>query len=860
MLFIAFIWFLPWVTGFVTSKYLDRIQNLVQVNGLSLSITKISADNISISYGSSIFQIEDLKMTMRPWSWLYSGLHFDDVRINSLTITSQNGNQAPEKNKVTSAQRIPVLVSIKKIIINEVKVDDFDLGKIEGSIENQGLFGKKLMLIFHGLQKATLAIESKDTKFKNFNYQVDALNHTLAGSAMFNPNDIRLNVDALKAIFPQGLSIVHEKDAWVISDYMNKEDIVGKITENSGFFNLVHKNMDIAFKYHDSHWTLGFKSRHLEMDLTQNKSLKGVIKMNEYPFMDRLLTGVILVNKNLKNFKITGQLHAFNYLSKDKFQFKVYGVGSEVLGNIGYVFENGDRFNVQLEKKQGESKIILKQNGQINHTKFHTSQMVSLFKDQIEIDWLPIQYGKYLWKNNQKSKFSLSDQGIRIAPDCFVNDKRGSLCFAFNIGQGDEQNGFVIAYTAKEKIDFSEWLPRPFIISDLMFKGSIHLKYLISEKYPIADVEIEDTTFKFDPLILAEIPFSMHAYVNQGKGNIHFNKGLWAYDVQLVTNQGGQVILDSRQENDIQWSNLLNGYQKDSFSVSNGSGHWNQKDSTCHMDIDLKGGGILLLDYYPKVSNPVKVKRFNIPINFTFHLTNSTPIHLNVLGLEGLVNVDLSVVERESVWIADGEIYMLPGGIFRKNIEPVTVKDARLLYYKNDIVDPFIQLSLEKRQTLLTRQDQISNYKDELLGVRFYGKLKNYQIQTYSTPTGISEFVILQTVLINPILFSSQKTNDQSNLLGSLASSIRDVRMLLPIDQITFRPAERNESLMDPYEESSTVSLMKRLTQSIGLYARIGSLPQDNIFSLIYRRPDREVGTQLYSNYESQGINFVYSN
>ena len=254
------------------------------------------------------------------------------------------------------------------------------------------------------------------------------------------------------------------------------------------------------------------------------------------------------------------------------------------------------------------------------------------------------------------------------------------------------------------------------------------------------------------------------------------------------------------------------------------------------------------------------MNRFNIPINFTFHLTNSAPIKLNVLGIEGLINVDLSVVEKESVWIANGEIYMLPGGVFRKNVEPVTVKEAKILYYNNDVLDPFIQLSLEKQQTLLTRQDQVSNYKDELLGVIFYGKLRNYQIQTYSSPTGISEFIILQTVLINPILFSSQKSNDSSNLLGSLASSIRDIRMLLPIDQITFRPAERNESLIDPYEESSTVSLMKRITQSVGLYARLGSLPQDNIFSLIYRRPNRNVGTQLYSNYESQGINLVFSN
>ena len=161
---------------------------------------------------------------------------------------------------------------------------------------------------------------------------------------------------------------------------------------------------------------------------------------------------------------------------------------------------------------------------------------------------------------------------------------------------------------------------------------------------------------------------------------------------------------------------------------------------------------------------------------------------------------------------------------------------------------------------MLTRNNQVSNYQDELLGVRIFGKLQNYQLQTYSNPAGINEFVILQTVLINPILYSKQSnSNGKQDLVGSLASSVRELRNLLPFDQITFRPAERKQAIIDPYEESSTVSMMKKLSRSLGLYARIGSLPQDNIFSLIYKRPNRDIGTQLYSNYESQGINIVYS-
>ena len=860
VLCIAFLWCLPRITGFVTSQYIDRNQNLVHVNGLSVSFTKIKANKISLTYGSSIIHLENLRVSMQPWQWLYRGIHFDDVKINSLTIINRDSDLTSEETKSSAIKKMPFVASMKSVLINEVKVDDFSLGKVDGRIENKGLFGKNIMLTFHGLQQSTIEIESTNGKFTNFTYKIVALNHKVSGLFALKANNINFVVNEFKDIYPKGLHVTHDNNVWVVSDYINKKDIIGKIGGTNGFVNFVHKNVDMAFKYKNRDWTLVFKSRHLDLDFKHAKSLKGVIKMNEYPFMDRLLTGVIFANKNSNNLKINGQLHPFNYLSKDKLQFNISSVGAALSGMINYVFENGDRLNIRLDKKQNEQILKLKQDGKINHATFNASQIVYLFKDHFEIDWLPIKYGEYIWKNKKKTQFSLFDNGVRIAPDCFVNDIRGSVCFSLNLGQASEQSGIVINYMAKEKIDFSDWIPKPFIISDFNFKGSINLKYLIAEKYPIIDIEIEDSTFQFDPLIMAEIPFSMHSYINEGKGVIHFREGTWTYDMKLITAQGGQIVLDSQKEQNIQWSNLLSGYQNDTFSISNGSGHWNQKDYTCHMDIDFKGGEVLLSDYYPKVSNPVKVNRFNIPINFTFRLTNSAPIKLNVLGIEGLINIDLSVVEKESVWIANGEIYMLPGGIFRKNVEPVTVKEAKILYYNNDVLDPFIQLSLEKRQTLLTRQDQISNYKDELLGVIFYGKLRNYQIQTYSSPTGISEFIILQTVLINPILFSSQNSSDSSNLLGSLASSIRDIRMLLPIDQITFRPAERNESLIDPYEESSTVSLMKRITQSVGLYARLGSLPQDNIFSLIYRRPNRNVGTQLYSNYESQGINLVFSN
>lgn len=852
--FLACLWALPWISGYLTSLYFDLNKSPLNVNGLTLSFSNIEARHVNFKYGTRDVDIEDVSMTIKPWRWLIHGLTIETLAIKKVTVSKNVNTSSQEYRNQSFNQIIPV----RRGLIDEIIIDDQNLGKMESLWEKRGIYGRKLTFIFHKFQKSSIYLESHDIRLDEINYKINLLGQTSTGKVNYKKGVFNWFIDGFEGVYPHGLNIKQKNDTWLVLDPDHPKEALGNISVENGYLSLVNLNFDLSTKYSKERWFLKLKSRHFEIDMASEKKLEGIVKLNQYPFMDRLVTGLIFINKKNHSLKLKSQLNIFNYQSKDKLKFELSSDKKDFSSKLDYFFEDGDFVKVDAKSLKDKT-YLARQSGKINKTPFNAQQKVRDLGSNFQIEWQPLVYGKYKWQNNQKTDVFLSGDGIIIAPDCFTNKQRGQICFKLDFGSAQRKGSFEIDYLTKEKTSFSEWLPRPFIIADLAFKGSINLKYNFDAKYPIFDLDAKDISFKLEPLIATEIPLSSHTNVTRGAGKLHFESGSWQYKGSLYTDEGGQASFDSSKSKNIQWSNLLSGYASDSYLVTNGYGVWKQNNNTCHFNVFFQKGRINVSDYYPKISNPVKVNFFNIPIIFSFHLKNDNPIELNILGIEGFVNIDLSIEEKESVWIADGSIAMLPGGIFRRNIEPVLVREAKLNFYSNDILDPFIQMSFEKKQTLLTRQNQISNYKDELLGVRFYGKLKDYQIQTYSIPSGISEFVILQSVLINPIIFSSQTKNGQSDLLSSLASSIRDIRVLLPVDQITFRPAERKETLIDPYEESSSVSMMKRISNAIGLYARIGSLPQDNIFSVIYRQPNRKVGTQLYSNYESQGINFVFS-
>ena len=133
-------------------------------------------------------------------------------------------------------------------------------------------------------------------------------------------------------------------------------------------------------------------------------------------------------------------------------------------------------------------------------------------------------------------------------------------------------------------------------------------------------------------MIATEVPMASHTYVERGKGSIGFEKGTWTYQLTLNTARGGNVILNSQLENNIVWQNLMSGYKEDSYLISNGKGRWDQYNYSVHIDIEFQNGQINLTDYY-KISNPVKVNRFNLPVNFSFQLNNKHPIGINILGI-----------------------------------------------------------------------------------------------------------------------------------------------------------------------------------------------------------------------------------
>lgn len=849
-----FIWLLPWFSGFLTSLYIDTHFNPIQVNDLSISLSQIQAKRVTVAYGSKSIEFETVRATITPWHWLTRGVHIDELTIARMSVQDAKIKDQVQKSTISSNELY--WVPIKHTLIEEVVIDGFSIGKVESHWHVSPLRNYQLTVIFHDLQRARLDITYSGLLKQELSYQMSVFDQMFSGSIRPTYKGYIWHLGEFAKTYPKGLLVENKNNEWVFTDADGSGQVVGRVGGVDGFVSLVNNNLDVGLTYSNQQWQLKIKSRHFEVDLKSQKMLEGLVKFNQYPFMDRLITGVVFLKNTSASVSIRGQLHAFHYQSKDRLHFEFSKAGSDFSGNWQYDFENGDYIHMDIEAIDALN-TLLTQTGSINQTKFNAKQKIKRSSDVFEIEWFPLKYGNHIWQNTQKTQFTLTND-IVIKPDCFVNDQRGRICFALDL-RHETKNNLSMQYISNEKIDLSDWLPSQFLISDLAFKGVIDIKYMLGATYPELKIDTQDISFKFDPLITTEIPMASYAYINGGKGVVSFKEGSWIYNVILNTDHGGKITLDSSLPNDITWTNLLSGYKEDTYLISNGSGHWNQEEYSCHIDIALQQGQINLVDYYRKFSNPVKVNRFNLPIMFSFQLSNDAPLGLNILGIEGQINVNLRIDEKESVWIANGDISMLPGGIFRKNVEPITIKEAKILYYNNDILDPFVQIALEKRQTLLTRSNQVSNYQDELLGVRIYGKLQNYQLQTYSIPAGINEFVILQTVLINPILYSSQGQKGKKDLVGSLAGSVRELRNLLPFDQITFRPAERKEALIDPYDESSTVSMMKKLSQSLGLYARIGSLPQDNIFSLIYRPPNRVVGTQLYSNYESQGINIVYS-
>ncbi|MEE2769744.1 MAG: hypothetical protein VX835_01525 [Pseudomonadota bacterium] len=855
--FIALILYLPTISGFMTSTYLDHyFDDAFNIRGLQINFTHMRAEKINFSYANKDIEIHEVKLNYNILGWITKGIRFKDLKIDSVMIDDHmSKNNSDEK---ASNQMSTFWFPLKHMLINDLVIDKQSLGKVDMTWHKKLLGSNKIVFSFLDLQDAKIEIESKTDQFNDFNFEFSVMEQAISGKVTSKNTDIILHLDNFKDVYPEGILVQNEDNQWVLKNKNDPDMYLAKLGKTKGFFNIYNSKIDFSYRYDHQKWLLKSKSRHLEVDVNSNQTTQGLIKFNQYPWMDKLLTGTLFVEKKKNTLVAKSRLNIFQYQSKDLLTSQISIVdSSSIKGKVNYYFENGDKIEINVKTLEPKT-FLLSQTGILNKTKFSAKQTIKKQSNVYDIQWMPIQYGKYIWKNNQNTELVVDYSQFEFAPECFFNEQRGKVCFSLDIAKHKQKSALSLSYIANEKTNLSDWLPKQFIVSDLIFKGGVHFKYFLNETYPKINIEIEDVNFKFDPLVSMDIPISTFSLINRGEGQLSFDQGLWKYHLILNSNDG-KFILDSTQEKQIQWTNILGGYEEDSYVISNGSGTWDQSNQQAYIDVSVQKGQINLLDYYKKISNPVKINRFNLPIVFNVNLNNTSPIGINILGIEGLVDINITVDEKESVWIANGEISMLPGGIFRKNVEPINIKEGKIIYYNNDVLDPFIRLTLEKTQTLLTRDNQVSNYKDETLGVRFYGKLQNYQMQTYSTPSGINEFVILQTILINPILYSSQSSNEPKNLFGALAGSVRELRQLLPVDQITFRPAEKKDTLMDPYQESSTVSMMKKISRYIGLYARIGSLPQDNIFSLIYRHPKREVGTQIYSNYESQGVNLVYS-
>lgn len=855
---IIMLWAAPSILGYSAKNLWIQKYLPIQIDGLSIGMSQFNANEIRVKTGAQSIKFQDIHIYYKPWNWVQNGVSIDRVEIGKINIKTIFSDKVDVKK--TDFKLPSWIVPIRSFMVKDVLIEDNSIGKFEGKWKTSSDGYEHIQFFLYGPQQASFTIVLPNKKMQGkTQFKLSVLDIDIMGDVSNTEAGWKIFINEFKDIHPNGLILTHQNNHWVLKDPDLAQKVIGDFGIQSGFLHLVSNHLDLMYKYHLDAWSLNVKSRFWEGALKYNKQLDGSFLLKQYRYMQRLVSGKVVIQHGEDAMKLNADLKIFHYQSKDRLKVQLVKKAAQITGKVIYEYENGSKIYGDLVA-DGDHQVILKERGIINKMPFSSSQKITWLPDQVTVHWSPIKYGKLSWVNHKDTLIKFGDE-IVVTPSCFLGPDAEKLCINVSIPKEHLDSAINVNYDAKGKVDLSGWLPDQFILDDLLFKGAIDAKYFIGQDKLLMNLDIHDISFRFEPLITSSIPFSAHSVIMEGKAFIALDhNGQWQYKGRFIEEHGGELVFDHSQPKNIKWKDILTGYKDSSYLRSSGEGVWNQKQNEVSMQVYLDEGMIRISNYYPVKKNPLNIERFNLPVKFNLNFKSRSPIAVNIVGIEGQLVLDLMLQERDALWIGKGDIHMLPGAIFRKSDQPVSVKSAQLKFYNSDVTDPYVLLELEKKQTLLTNDSQHSSYKDELLGVRIYGKINDYQMQTYSNPPGVNEFVILQAVLIDPLISSKHSGPSQSKHLGGLLTeSLRNIRSVLPVDQISFRPAEEKNSITDPYAETSTVAMMKRITQTLGFYARIGGLPQDNIFSLIYKKPNHRVGTQLYSNYQSQGFNFIYS-
>lgn len=858
MLIIAIgLWLIPYGIGYGVNARIKNSQIPFNVHHLVIGPNHITADKLVIKTPGYDFELSKISLTYAPWRWVFEKPTINQVHINELTIHEAR-NKTPQKTKPQANKNWMSLINIKSIQIDTVKVFDQVIGRFDAEWLSED---KNHVLNLKLVNKITTTAQIKvPNNHAPIELTLNALDLKLQGWLQKTDQGWLLTSKEFGQNYPKGILIQHEQEQIKIINPLKKDQLVGLFDKNNSY---LHWSTDIAsVDYTDDskQMNLNLISQFWRLNLKHaNKQLNGTLHFNQYPIFGHLINGEAVFKQGQAQ-ALTGSLNIDAFKHPDQFKIKGHWTlkDKHLTGNVQYRKDQNEYLTIDLAVE--DDQLYLTEKGKVLNNDTYAKQKVKWSSDQLTVHWLSTQIGQTTWRALSNTTFVEDFKGRHLTQTCFTDSQSQKMCFGANFPFKFDQSTVYFNYKNTQPVDFDAFSPDVALLYDLKFQGGISVLYRASMPMPQVKFDVEDIRFKLDPVAYIDLPIKATIRIDRGEGNVEMDHhGKWVYQMHLSEANGGTVDFNDQQPHFMQARSMLSGIREQSHLLIDMDADWNQQKSLMHFDVRVKDGFIQIHDYFDSISNPIYVYHKMLPIWMSFNIKNEKPITVDILGLSGQVDIDLDLQEESSIWLADGKIKMLPGGKYRK-WQPVSIKDAQVMFYKSNLMNPFIQLSLEKRQTLLSNETNISTYKDQILGVRFYGQFNQYQMQTYSIPAGVSDFVILQTVLLNPMLFAPDKSGAKKiNLASALADSFKTITNVLPIDQIYLQPAKQTTSIVDNRSENSSVSIMKRLSRSLGMYARFGSFPQDNIFSIIFRPTKRSFGTQLYSNYQSQGINLVFS-
>lgn len=854
------LWLIPYGVGYSATSWINQQKNPIKIDHLVIGFNRLKADQVVLQASGYDIQLSEVSVSYAPWRWLFQKPSIDVIHIKQLNV-----NEAPLQKrqqahgKTTGSMNWIKLISVKALNIDQINVFGQSLGHLNAvwlPEKNQHVLNLKL--VNEVTTTAQITIPKKQApiglSLHVLDLKLQGLLHKEAQGWVLQSKDFGQH-------YPKGVLIQTDHEEVKVIDLDEHDQLIGLFGAKNRYLHWSTNLMSIDYmddlkqmslKINSQYWRFQFKHA--------PKQLEGKLHLNQYPLFGYLISGDSVFSQR-SNQDITGSINLKAYKHPEQIQLTGHWVFHDqaLSGDMRYHKNQGEYLNIHAVLKNNQ--LQLKESGQMFKEHISAKQVVDWHDDQVLIQWLSLQIGATKWQALQDTRLIDEFAGKRLTETCFTDQSSQQLCFNANFPNKVADTTVQFNYKNDRLLNFDFLSPDLGLLYDLKFKGGFKLVYHASKPMPVILFNVEDMRFNLDPLAEVDLPIKGVIQFENGHGQVRMDdQGHWTYGMHFQDNHSGSIEVSDQNEHFLQARGILAGIKEQSHLIMDVDADWDQQKQTAHFDVNIEEGAIQMNDYYDSVSNPMYVYHKMLPIWLSLNIKNKKPIDVDILGLAGQVNIDLGIQEQSSIWLANGKIKMLPGGQYRK-WKPVAIKEAQVMFYKSNLMNPFVQLVLEKKQTLLSNETNISTYKEQILGVRFYGQLNEYQMQTYSIPAGVSDFVILQTVLLNPMMFSADKKPGKShlNLASAFAESLKTITHVLPIDQIYLQPAKQSASIIDNRSENSSVSIMKRLSRSIAMYARFGTFPQDNIFSVIFRPPNRSFGTQLYSNYQSQGINLVFS-